>query len=170
MTALVRGRVQVKGSQQLKNALRELKSRMCDADVSVLVGVPKAAGEYEGGPHIATIAAVNNYGSADGRIPARPFLLPAIENNQDKYLKIAENMLTGEALDPSQYRVALEAIGLKATADVQEYMTDLRFPANADSTIERKKSSNPLIDTGILRSSITYQITDPGEQIDEGIG
>lgn len=170
MTRGIRGNVRVSGSQALKAALRELQNRMRDANASVLVGVPQSAGEYEGGPHIATIAAVNNYGSADGRIPARPFLLPATENGQQTYAKIAEAALSGEATDPAQYMRALEQIGARAAGDVQEFMTDLRYPGNAESTKDRKGSDNPLIDTGTLRGSITWQLTDPGEEIDEGIG
>ena len=39
-----------------------------------------------------------------------------------------------------------------------DYLTDLKTPPLAESTIRRKGSSNPLIDTGQLRSSITWQV------------
>jgi len=49
---------------------------------------------------------------------------------------------------------------------VQEYMTNLKSPANAPSTIKRKGSANPLIDTGQQRQSVTYSI---GGKIVEGM-
>jgi len=61
-----------------KLALKGLE-RNLQRDGLVLVGVPEGAGTYEDGLTIATVAAVNNFGSADGKIPARPFLAPAVE-------------------------------------------------------------------------------------------
>lgn len=88
-------------------------------------------------------------------IPARPWLNPGVDSGTEEYLKIIERALeAGEPLDK-----ALHQIGVVATGMVQKYMTELRTPPNAASTIKAKGSSNPLIDSGALRASVTYKIT-----------
>lgn len=61
----------------------------------------------------------------------------------------------------------LDAIGAVTAGEVQQYMTDLKTPPNAPYTIQQKGSSNPLIDTGALRASVTWKIVD--EKPTEGI-
>ena len=88
-------------------------------------------------------------------IPARPWLNPGVDSGTEEYLKIIERALeAGEPLDKT-----LHQIGVVATGMVQKYMTELRTPPNAPSTIKAKGSSNPLIDSGALRQSVTYKIT-----------
>ena len=88
-------------------------------------------------------------------IPARPWLNPGVNSGNEEYLKIIERTLeAGETLDK-----ALERVGVVAVGMVQKYMTDLKSPANAPSTIKAKGSSNPLIDSGALRQSVTFKIT-----------
>ena len=52
----------------------------------------------------------------------------------------------------------IERVGAKAVGGVKSYMTALKEPPNALSTIKRKGSANPLIDTGELRRAITYKV------------
>ena len=63
----------------------------------------------------------------------------------------------------------LEQMGNLAEGHVKQEITDLDTPPNAQSTIDRKGSSSPLIDTGALRQSIRYVIDDSGEQLEEGL-
>ena len=52
----------------------------------------------------------------------------------------------------------LEQIGEYATGLIRNYMTNKRIPPNHPYTVEQKQSTNPLIDTGRLRSSITFEV------------
>jgi hypothetical protein len=61
----------------------------------------------------------------------------------------------------------LDTVGVVATGKVQEFMTELSSPANAAATVKAKGSSNPLIDEGHLRASVTYQVT--GDKLEEGL-
>ena len=88
-------------------------------------------------------------------IPARPWLNPGVQLGNAEYLSIIQKAVEkGKSLD-----TALNQVGLVAVGNVQKYMTELRTPPNAASTIKKKKSSNPLIDSGALRQSVTYKIT-----------
>ncbi|WP_148053523.1 hypothetical protein [Pseudomonas brassicacearum] len=154
--------------QQVQQALKALAKRL-QGPTRVLAGVPKGAGSYEDGLTIATVAAVNNFGSADGVIPERPFLGPAIEKGAPQYQRLAEVMIPKILSGEMTLRTLLEQMGNLAEGHIKQEITDLRTPPNAASTIAAKGSDNPLIDTGALRQSIRYVIDDTGEQLEEGL-
>ena len=53
---------------------------------------------------------------------------------------------------------ALDMLGMNHGKQIQMKITRLRTPPNAPSTIRRKKSSNPLIDSGQMRASIRHVV------------
>lgn len=106
------------------------------------------------GLFLAFIGAVNDFGTKDGRIPERPWMRGWFDSNIAKITKlfqvmsqkILDGVLTPEA--------ALKMIGAWGENELKKEITNLRTPPNASSTIKKKKSSNPLIDTGQMRNSI----------------
>lgn len=119
----------------------------------VKVGFP--AGLVDGA--VVDRAIWNHYGTSRG-IPSRPFLLNAIRKNRRKYIEALKTsgakILRGEAtLDQT-----MSKLGILAQGDIQQEITNLRTPPNAPSTIRAKGSSNPLIDTGEMRSKVTWQV------------
>lgn len=88
-------------------------------------------------------------------IPARPWLVPGAESGRKEQIEafVETFVKTG-----GNSEAALEAAAATAVGNVQQYMTDLKDPANSPVTIAKKGSSNPLIDTGSLRGSVTYKI------------
>lgn len=155
-------------TQQVEQALKDLAKRMT-GPTKVLVGVPKGAGTYEDGLTLATVAAVNNFGSADGLIPPRPVLQPAVEKGAPQYQRLAEVMIPKVLSGQMEMRMLLEQMGTLAEGHVKQEITDLRIPPNAASTIASKGSDNPLIDTGAFRQSIRYVVDDGKEAIEEGL-
>jgi hypothetical protein len=99
----------------------------------------------------------NHYGTSRG-IPARPFLTNAIRNNRSAYLAAMKTsgakILRGE----TDLETVMRKLGVKAQGDIQQEITNLRDPPNTVATIEAKGSSNPLIDTGEMRSKVTWQV------------
>lgn len=119
----------------------------------VKVGFP--AGKVDG--PVVNRAIWNHYGTSRG-IPSRPFLLNAIRKNRRKYLEAMKTagakILRGEAtLDQT-----MRKLGIMAQGEIQQEITDLRDPPNAPATIRAKGSSNPLIDTGEMRSKVTWEV------------
>lgn len=96
-------------------------------------------------------------------IPARPWLKPGVESGNTEYVKIIERTLA-DGGTPEQ---ALNKVGVVAVGKVKKYMTDLKSPPNAKSTIKKKGSANPLIDSGAMRASVDYSVV--GEAIIEGL-
>ena len=62
------------------------------------------------------------------------------------------------ALGKFSTNTAMKVMGMKVQADVQQAITVLSSPANAPSTIAKKGSSNPLIDTGHMRQSVSHRL------------
>lgn len=121
----------------------------------VTVGVHKAHandGRQGGEPNNPTIGAVNQFGTET--IPARPWLDKGVQAGAEKITETAIRMLR-RGDDP---RRVMEALGNVAVGEVQKYVTELDTPPNAPSTIRQKGSSNPLINTGAIRQSITYEV------------
>ena len=107
---------------------------------------------------IITRAMANEFGTK--RIPERPFMRNAMRANQDKYSaamgKAAGAVLKGE----TSLRQVLGKLGAMAQGDIQKEIRDLDSPPNAPGTVARKKSSNPLIDTGEMRQRVTWKVDD----------
>lgn len=165
---MIRPTVSLINAQQVEQALKELARSMA-GPTKVLVGVPKGSGSYQDGLTYATVLAVNNFGSADGLIPPRPALQPAIEKGGPQYQRLAELMIPKVLSGQMEMRMLLEQMGQLAEGHVKQEITDLRSPPNAASTIANKGSDNPLIDTGALRQSIRYVVDDGKEAIEEGL-
>lgn len=107
---------------------------------------------YPNGTFVAQVAYFNEFGTLN--IPMRPFFRNAINKNIKKWYVTLQNAINQNAT-PSK---ALSIVGEVARADIIQSITDLRTPPNAQSTIKQKKSTNPLIDTGLMRRSVTYKV------------
>lgn len=92
------------------------------------------------------------------KIPARPFLDVAISKNKARYSKIFKNLIPKVIDEKMTAEQMLNSVGEAASSDVQDYLTELRDPPNATSTVSKKGSDNPLIDTGFLKQSIRHEI------------
>ncbi len=111
----------------------------------------------------AQIAAVHEFGAPNKGIPARPFLRPTLIRNKQAYtdgLATQMRKTLRQKLSPEQ---AYQQVGFKAARDVQhEIRHGAHTPLKA-ATIQRKKSSQPLIDIGQLHQSITSIVRDVNE-------
>jgi hypothetical protein len=116
--------------------------------------------DKETGFPIAAIAAVNEYGSQDGRIPERPFMRNTLNNNKAKYRALLRKLVAEVAVGTLTNAQALERFGAIVKSDIQREITALRTPANADSTVAQKGFDNPLINEGTMRKSVDYKVSE----------
>lgn len=90
-------------------------------------------------------------------IPERSFVRGAFDNEKgnmiDKGDKLLEKVINLEL----PVSVFFDTLGEYVVGLVQEYMTDLKSPPNHPATVAGKGSSNPLINTGRLRGSVTFR-------------
>ena len=136
--------------------LEELKS------ISIEIGIlgdDKGGDKHKGSDiTVLEIATIHEFGAPKANIPSRSFIRAGYDSNKNKIIsqgeKLLENVI-GLKLDPD---IFLETMGENAVGMIQEHLTNLKSPPLKQTTIKRKGSSQPLIDTGQLRSSITHKI------------
>lgn len=131
----------------------------------LLVGIPQeksSVGRKSTEPNNAELAFIHTYGSPIRNIPARPFMEPALMETETKnriteyYSKAAQSAFNG---DFSSVDGNLHKAGMVARNAIVAYIDDSsHFVPNSPVTIAKKGSDKPLIDTGSLRTSITYVI------------
>jgi butyrate kinase len=140
------------------NRIPDLLRVVDDLDrYEVQIGVFGGRDAYDAsGEDVVTIAFANEFGYQN--IPERSFLRAGFDSNQSRINQICESLLDRVLQGDITVAAMYEAIGAEITGMIQDYMTNLRDPPNAPATIEQKGSSNPLIDTGQLRSSITWKV------------
>lgn len=101
-------------------------------------------------------AAWNHFGTA--HIPERPFISNAMRDNRAEYRAAMARAAKAIVNGKTTTQQTLTRLGIKAQGDIQTEIVNLRSPPNAPSTIARKGSSNPLIDTGEMRQATTYKV------------
>lgn len=150
---------EVRGGNRLGNKLRQIRERL-GRNRGVLVGLPKGLGSYDDGAPIAVIAAIHEFGSADGLIPERSFLRAPLRQSADElkaqWRKLLPRVVSGELT----MHQTMDQVGAMAAAVSQEAISAGIQPSNADATVAHKGSNKPLIDTGRLRQSITHVVED----------
>lgn len=112
------------------------------------------------------IGRIHEFGSISRKIPARSFLRVPLRKNADKLLAVLQdNILAKQALSQGNAILALELLGVKAEAIVlgafrnNGYGTWARLKS---STLKKKRSNKPLIETGQLRRAITSKVVASG--------
>lgn len=94
-----------------------------------------------------------------GTGPARAPLRGTADAKREDWFKLLENALAKVIRGKTTLRIALELVGLRASADVRNRILSGKIrPPNAPSTIARKGSSLPLVDTAQMVNSYSYQV------------
>lgn len=150
-------------------------AQMLDAiqQTTVKVGVLEKAGNHRGGDDDVTVAQVaywNEYGTENA--PPRPAFRLAMEQNNatitqalERATKVIVDSTTKSSTEnpKSVAKKTMSQVGLLVQGMIQQSITDLKDPPNAPRTIAMKGSSNPLIDSGQYRKSITYAVVTGAE-------
>jgi len=123
----------------------------------VTVGWHKDAEHKDGGGMVATatIAAAHEYGAG---VPKRAMLAPVVDTNRQKYKDLLLKLWTMVCGNEITVEGALAIFGARVEADVKTHITKGPFKALAPETIARKGSSQPLIDTGMMRSQVLWRV------------
>lgn len=131
--------------------LSDLMHTLAKAEgLSVKVGVL-------GGGQIAEIALIHELGAPRAGIPERSFIRSTFEAKSRQLGKMAEQMAR-KAIEGQGVEVSLNLMGMYLATEIKKTITNRIAPVNADSTIARKGSDVPLVDTGQLINSVTYTV------------
>lgn len=91
-------------------------------------------------------------------IPERSFIRAGWDENEGDITNKCEDFIVQALQSSISVGAVLEAMGQEARDRIRDYARDLRDPANHPFTIEKKGSSNPLVDSGGMIQSIDYEV------------
>lgn len=127
MTSETTGKNGTENLERIRSELRKLfKTR-------ILSGVQGTEGKevIPGAPiDVATLATIHNYGTSDGRIPARPFMEPGFQNALKKSQGLAAKALT-EIYDGGTGIDSLRLIAVLNQSEIQKSIRALRSDPSA---------------------------------------
>lgn len=143
------------------SSLKELRAELSKGYKSKVgvIGSKATRQNSQGGFNNAEIGIVHEMGSEFLNIPARSFLRMPIESQRKELAEYAKKKK--ELISNGDLIKFFSLIGIKAEEIIQKAFETQGFgkwAANSPSTIAKKGSSAPLIDTGELRKSITSEV------------
>lgn len=108
------------------------------------------------GIEIAKNALIQEYGT--DKIPSRPFMRLTIAKNQEKWKKLIEEFYDPEG-DGLNLESVMDKIGGEMAGDMKRSIGSNIPPPNSPITVKRKRgSTRTLMDTGLLRQSIHWEV------------
>lgn len=143
----------ISGGEKLEKKLAELAANLAKPG-TLQVGFLSGA-TYPDGKPVAMIAAIHNYGAPRANIPARPFFSDMVRDKGPKWGDALAINLKRNDYDAEK---ALLLMGDGISGQLRQSIKDTMTPALAPSTIARKGSSKPLVDTGHMLNSVDYQV------------
>jgi len=143
------------GMKNIRNEIEAFKH------MGVKAGIVEGAGDIDG-VSIASYAAWNEFGvpgkKKKWRIPPRPFIRGWTENHGEDIKRTIDKLFKLVADGKMSAETAIGRLGQFAQDGIKRYIMSGAFEPNAESTIQRKGSSRPLIDTGTMRNSVRYEV------------
>ena len=128
-------------------------------DMLVTIGIHEEQGDS---PHgeltVAQIAVVHEYGCPEHNIPQRSFIRDTHDLNLQGNLKLVQQLEKRVLASELTQHQALTHLGEVASKQMVSRINQGIGPALKPATIKHKGSSKPLIDTGQLKGSITFQV------------
>lgn len=110
---------------------------------------------YPDGTPVALVAAVHEHGAPAVGVPARPFLGPTADRKRRSWTGIARDLHERVLLGRLSVAGAARLLGAEMVSDVKQAILAVRRPKLQPATVARKGSTQPLVDTGHMRDSLT---------------
>lgn len=124
--------------------------------VVLSVGIHEEDDElYEDGESVCDVAEAHEFGIG---VPRRSWLSDWADENEERNKRLVSQMSDAIVRGKVDIEDAMDRLGLKFVGDIQRRIRKGIPPENAPSTIERKGSDTPLIDTGQFWSSIRHHV------------
>lgn len=139
--------------------IRDRKSRQYNelvkaptrSEISVGIHAKEGDDQHSGGLSILDLGEIHEFGLG---VPQRSFIRAWADENAKDNIAVIKSELTKSIKDGKPKR-HLDRAALSLEGSVKQNITSGIEPELAAETIARKGSSTPLIDTGVLRASIT---------------
>jgi len=148
---------------QAKKLTNKLKKKLeLLAQSSIEIGIAKEESTEKEGKtiYLADIANVLNFGSYSKAIPARPFGTTTITRYKEQIKKIIQRETNSILEKDREVKKGFDSIGVVCSGYMKKNLTDGEWKPNSQSTINKKGSDQPLIDTGLMRQAITWRVNE----------
>lgn len=161
--------------------LAEFEQRVQGQPHGVKVGFPAGSGGKGSGlVDIVQIAIWNHFGTAGsgtnfvrtgvggthggfgGPIPPRPFITVAVWRNREKIRAMLKRLYLDILHGRTTAQLGMELLGQFGVDIIKDTMVKGGFAPNSPLTVAIKGSSQPLIDKGDLKNSVTWAFAGPG--------
>ncbi|OTA14600.1 bacteriophage protein [Xenorhabdus vietnamensis] len=124
--------------------------------------------KYPDGTPIAYVAAIQELGHPAGNIPPRPFMRPAMQDNQARYADLMIRAAKAAINGTISVSDGLAQIGDVAAGDIQMAIRAVTAPSLKDSTVaararrhsKGKATNKPLVDSGLMLQAVTFSVED----------
>lgn len=140
--------------KQFENMLKDLSK------LEVRVGFQAGQAAEDNGADVCAVAAWNELGTE--HMPSRPFMRQSVDNHESEIDAFIQSLKSYMFSGNATAEEILRRIGVFQKGLIQEEIRNGSFAPNAPSTIKKKGSSHPLIDTGTMRQSVNFVITEKG--------
>lgn len=136
-----------------KQAVKEIEklNKVFRGRNSVKVGLPKGTNAYPDGTDTVMVGTVHEFGSPSRGIPARSYLRSTMRDKAKSYKTLFRKLAKKLVDRDITMGKALALLGITVQTDVRAKITDISTPKL------KGRDGNPLVDTGHLRQSITYE-------------
>lgn len=131
-------------------SLAKALSKYKDMNASLRVGVLEDA-TYPDGTPVAMVAFWNEYGTKTA--PVRAFFRTTVSNNKKNWVLSIQNLV--KMHEPEK---AMGLMGEHIKDQIVQSIIEWSEPPNAPYTVKKKGFNNPLIQTGQLSRSISYEV------------
>jgi hypothetical protein len=144
----------VTGGEKAAAAIADIVARAGRTDKLLRVGFLENA-TYPDGTLVAMVAAIQNYGAPAAGIPPRPFFSNMVRRKQAEWAPALGQLLVRNKYDVDKSLKQL-AEGIKG--QLQDSIQQTNSPPLKPATVKRKGFSKPLIDTGQMLNSVSYEV------------
>lgn len=146
---------------EIVKRLKEVMKRSKQLNhLQLVVGIPSDENSREESTSItnAELGVIHEFGVPEKGIPERSFMRSTASEEADNLGRLAKIQIAECLKGETSTHDAFATVGVYLQGKIVEKITDGDFEPNTEATVNRKKSSKPLIDTGQLRGAITYEV------------
>lgn len=143
----------IRGGERFEAVLRDIADKLRDGG-SVRVGFLENA-TYPDGEPVAMIAAIQEFGAPAAGIPPRPFFRNMIAEKSGEWPKAIADLMIENDYD---FSVVGPLVGEAISGQLRQSIVDTNEPPNAPSTIRKKGHAKPLVDSGMMLQSVSYEV------------
>ena len=143
----------ITGGDKMESALAAISARVRNAR-QVSVGFLEGS-TYPDGTPVPMIAAIQEFGAPNKRIPPRPFFRNMVAEKSGEWPKAVAGLLKSNGYDAA---VTLAQVGEAVKVQLERSIASFNSVPLAPSTVAAKGNAKQLVDTGVMLASVAYKV------------